>query len=119
MKKKKQTVIKFLVIGEILVIIVMRLQGTFLLRASSLYHELSQMCMLTWPRWDCLQVMYNTLGECHMQQSKCLIIYRDSSAVDKGKNTFIFSFISLAETVNRLRTGGNWSTWRNLLIMSS
>ena len=81
---------------------------------SSLRRKLSPTHMLSGLECNLVQIMCNTH---QMQQVVCHLIRRGSSAInfDKSSNHFYFSFVLLAETINRWRRVGKEKTPDNKL----
>ena len=81
----------------------------------SLYHGLSTMCTLKWPRCRRVQI-----AGCLSHEYLCHMVRRDKPVVkfDRVKTTFILVLIPLAETIHWCRRGRKWNTKRKGLLSS-
>ena len=83
--------------------------------------ELSPTRMLKWPRRNRVQIACNTSSAYHLQMSCYMPLGTKgqfSYSVWQSWNHIYLSFILLAESLNRWRRGGNWSTRRKPLVTS-
>ena len=86
-------------ISDLIMIIIMTQKSAM---HCALCCELSPTCMPTSPGCNCVQIICNTSGTCHLQHVMCHVMPRNSSAInfDRAEITFSFSCTSFPETIN-------------------